>query len=127
VAVVVLLVGALAFLRFGLPTVIGLGFAARVAIGIAVLAPVSFALGVPFPLGIRMLERPAPDLVPWAWACNACLTVVGSVLCLIISMAVGFTAAMLLAAGCYGLAAVCVAMAPAEAQAVSPGGTIVDG
>jgi spermidine synthase len=127
VAVVVLLVGALAFLRFGLPTVIGLGFAARVAIGIAVLAPVSFALGVPFPLGIRMLERPAPDLVPWAWACNACLTVVGSVLCLIISMAVGFTAAMLLAAGCYGLAAVCVAMAPAEAQAVSPGRTIVDG
>jgi hypothetical protein len=114
VAVVVLLAAALAFLRFGLPMVIGLGFAARVAIGIAVLAPVSFALGVPFPLGIRILERPAPDLVPWAWACNACFTVVGSVLCLIISMAVGFTAAMLLAAGCYGLAAVCLAIAPSE-------------
>ncbi|MBW2315788.1 MAG: hypothetical protein JRH10_16560 [Deltaproteobacteria bacterium] len=104
-AVVGMVLLSLVFLRFGLPTVLGLGATARMAVGILVLAPVSFTLGLPFPLGVRLLERGSPDLVPWAWACNGFLTVIGSVLCLILSMAAGYTAALVLAAVCYGVAA----------------------
>jgi hypothetical protein len=86
--------------------------ARRTVIGIAALVPVSFALGMPLPLGVRLLERSAPNLVPWAWACNACLTVIGSVLCLIISMGAGFATALAVAAVCYVVAGACVLMAP---------------
>ena len=105
------------FLRFGLPWLLGLGFAARIAAGILVLAPVSFALGLPFPLGIRALERDAPELVPWAWAGNACMTVVGSILCQVVSIAAGFSTALWLAFFCYLLAAGCAALAPAPSPA----------
>ena len=100
------------FLRFGVPWLLGLGFASRLGLAVLALAPVSFALGCPFPLGIRFLERDAPELVPWAWAGNACLTVVGSVLCQIVSIAAGFSTALLLALVCYLLAAGCAALAP---------------
>ncbi|NNL68039.1 MAG: hypothetical protein HKP30_17455, partial [Myxococcales bacterium] len=110
-AVVVMVLLSLLFLRFGLAPVLGLGSAARIAVGIAILAPVSFSLGMPFPLGVRLLNRGSPDLVPWAWACNGFLTVIGSVLCLIVSMAAGYTSAMLLAAVCYAIAAVAVGAA----------------
>jgi hypothetical protein len=106
-----LIVASLAFLRFGLGPVLGLGSAARVTVGVAILAPVSFALGMPFPLGVRLLERDAPDLVPWAWACNGFLTVIGSVLCLILSMAAGHTSALALGAICYLVAAWSIAAA----------------
>ena len=72
------------------------------------LAPVSFALGLPFPTGIRILDRRAPQWIPWAWAANACLTVIGSVLAVILSMHWGFSAVVVLAAACYAAAAVCV-------------------
>ena len=83
------------------------GLGARVALSILSLAPVSFALGLPFPTGVRLLARRAPELIPWAWAANACLTVVGSVLAAILSIEWGFSRVLLLAAACYGAAAVC--------------------
>jgi len=72
---------------------------------------VSFALGFPFPLGIRALELQAPGLVPWAWAANACLTVVGSILCQIVSISAGFSTTLWVALACYLLAALCAARA----------------
>lgn len=99
-------------LRFALPGLLGLDLTGRIVFGILALAPVSFALGCPFPLGIRFLERDAPGLVPWAWAANACLTVVGSILCQIVSISAGYSVTLLVALGCYGMAAACAAFAP---------------
>jgi hypothetical protein len=113
VGVVTLVVAlSIASLSVALPWLLGLDFAGRLFFGILALAPVSFALGFPFPLGIRSLERSAPELVPWAWAGNACLTVVGSILCQIVSISAGFSVALLLALGCYALATGCAALAP---------------
>jgi SAM-dependent methyltransferase len=108
----------IASLRFVLPWLLGLDFTGRLVFGILALAPVSFALGFPFPLGIRRLELDAPELVPWAWAGNACLTVVGSILCQIVSISAGFSAALMLALGCYALAVLCAGLAPAVAPAL---------
>ena len=43
---------------------------ARIAIGVAILAPMGIVLGVPMPAGIRLLRGRAPDMVPWAWGMN---------------------------------------------------------
>ncbi len=101
-AVVFLLLGlSMIFLRWGLPLLLGFGFPMRVLLSVASLAPVCFALGFPFPLGIRLLDRGASRLIPWAWAGNSCFTVIGSVLCVIVSMNWGYSTALALAAACY--------------------------
>jgi hypothetical protein len=69
---------------------IGLDLPARIAIAVAVLAPIGVLLGVPFALGLRRLDRLNPELVPWAWAINGCCTVIGSILTVVVSMNLGF-------------------------------------
>ena len=56
---------------------------------------------MPFPLGVRLLERRAPQLIPWAWAINAFLSVFSSIFCIVLAMAVGFAMVLLLAALVY--------------------------
>lgn len=122
-SVVTLLLLTNMFLRWGLPQLLGYQFPVRVMLGIASLAPVSFLMGMPFPVGIRILERTAHGLIAWAWAGNACLTVIGSVLSVIISMSWGFYWAMMIAAVCYVLAGVCLLnmkVGPAAAPKPAP-------
>jgi hypothetical protein len=80
---------------------IGLPGAARILVATAVLAPIALLLGIPFAYGIRLLNRFNPALIPWAWAVNACATVVGSILTVILSMNFGFHFVLLMAMLCY--------------------------
>jgi spermidine synthase len=54
------------------------------------IAPLGLILGIPFPLGIRVLGIRAPEIIPWAWALNAYATVIGSILAVIFAILVGF-------------------------------------
>lgn len=83
---------------------IGLPLAVRILATVVVLAPVGLLLGVPFAYGLRLLDRVNPTLVPWAWAVNACTTVVGSVLAVILSMNFGFNAVLLASVAIYVIA-----------------------
>jgi hypothetical protein len=73
----------------------------RVTIAVALVAPLGFVLGMPFPTGLRIVASEAPLLVPWAWGVNGFFTVIGSVSAMILGMAVGFTAVLILAGACY--------------------------
>jgi len=66
-----------------------------------VAAPLAFVLGIPFPVGMRVLQARLPEWTPWAWAVNAFTTVVGSVLSLLCGMTMGFTATGVVAACIY--------------------------
>jgi hypothetical protein len=83
---------------------LGASLTTRVAVAVAMLFPVCFPLGVPLAYGIRLLDRLNPTLVPWAWAVNACATVVGSILTAILSKIFGFGAIFVAAAAIYLLA-----------------------
>jgi spermidine synthase len=83
---------------------LGLPLAWRVTIAVAVVAPNGFLLGMPFPVGLRLLHGNAPALVPWAWGVNGFFTVIGSVLAMLVGMAAGFTVTSAAAACCYGIA-----------------------
>ena len=84
-----------------LHTLIDLPFAARIALTIALLAPLGFALGMAMPLGLRRLERLYPSGVAWAWGINGIASVLASVLAITVAIMFGFTAATLLALACY--------------------------
>jgi SAM-dependent methyltransferase len=91
-----------------LAQLLDLPFAVRVATALGIIAPFALLLGMPFPLGLRMLERTAPALVPWGWAVNGFLSVLSSMLATLIAMQTGFSLLLGLAALLYGLALCCV-------------------
>ena len=83
---------------------LGLGTAGRIGVSVALLAPLGLALGMPFPLGVKALENRSESLVAWAWGINGYTSVLGSVLCVVLSIALGFNAVVWLGALVYGVA-----------------------
>ena len=78
---------------------------ARIAISIALIAPLALAMGVPFPTALARLAGGAPTLVPWAWAVNACASVVAAVLATVLAIHFGFAGVVALAVVLYAVAA----------------------
>jgi len=62
-------------------------------------------MGIPFPTGLRLLGRTAPQLIPWAWTVNGAVSVLAPLLAIMTAMAVGFRGVLLLGAAAYFLAA----------------------
>jgi hypothetical protein len=74
-------------------------FLARAALVVAVLAPVSVALGMPFPLGLA--RTGSGPLLPFAWAVNGAFSVVATPLANLIAMQAGLHWVLLAAAMLY--------------------------
>ena len=83
----------------------GLGDAGRAACSLALIAPLGFLMGMPFPLGLRRIAETAPAFIPWAWAINGFASVLSTALAVMLAMAFGFTAVLSAAVVLYGLAA----------------------
>lgn len=83
----------------------------RYATAVLALAPVGFLMGMPFPMGIRLLEKVDVTLIPWAWAANGSASVLASILAVIIAMHSGFSLVVFLASLIYALSLVSVAVA----------------
>lgn len=80
----------------------------RSIISAITLAPLAFFMGIPFPLGIRVMEATNRDLIPWAWAVNGCASVLGSILAVAVALSFGFSSVLALAGLVYlaGLGAI---------------------
>ncbi|MNZ98416.1 hypothetical protein D3C78_1176980 [compost metagenome] len=76
----------------------------RFAVCAALVAPLAFAMGMPFPLGLGRVSARAEALVPIAWGVNACVSVVAAVLATLLAIHLGFTVVLLLALLLYVLA-----------------------
>jgi hypothetical protein len=99
----------------GLPSVIrhflGASIAVRIALTVALLAPIGLLLGMAYPLGIRILRGFGEGLVPWAWGLNGVMSVVASVLAVFIGSRIGFTAVFLTGIAAYVLAIASITLA----------------
>ncbi len=88
------ILASMAFYIFGLNPVLNAfrdqSMFIRILISIAVIAPSAFFLGMPFPNGLDGLTENRPRLLPWAWGMNGGLSVTGSALAWIFSVAYGF-------------------------------------
>ncbi|MCA1714981.1 MAG: SAM-dependent methyltransferase, partial [Gammaproteobacteria bacterium] len=78
---------------------------ARAALGVLTIAPLAFAMGLPFALGLTRLARTAPAFVPWAWGLNGCASVVAAIAALLLAIEFGLAATLLIALVLYGFAA----------------------
>lgn len=85
-------------------TLLGLSLAAKLLTSFLLIAPLGFVLGMPFPLGIRLLSDSRRVLIPWAWAANGCASVLGSILPVIVALSLGFSTVFVLASLTYLIA-----------------------
>ena len=97
----------------------GLPDVGRIAVSLALIAPLALCMGMPFPLGLRRLSETAPAFIPWAWGINASVSVVAAVLASLLAVHMGFTSVVVLAVLAYLAAALAFpAMAAGEARLI---------
>jgi spermidine synthase len=121
VAIVAALLVYVGILHRMLGSLVGLPFVLKLLISAALLIPVGFAMGMPFPTGLRWLGGDkveaedatvgpadgAPtqrNVIEWAWAMNAASSVLGSVLVIVIAIHVGLNLTLTCGALAYLLA-----------------------
>jgi len=93
------------------------------------IAPLGVAMGMPFPLGLRVVSGRAATLIPWAWGVNGCASVVSPVLATVLAVWLGFQVVVLGALALYLMAALLLlqkgkdvtnGMAPGSGAGASP-------
>jgi hypothetical protein len=100
-AIIVLLVLSQLFSFAIIGNTIGFASASKFAISLLILAPISFLMGIPFPIGISRLTKKSDKAIPWAWGINGYLSVISVPLATIISVESGFKWVFMLAAFAY--------------------------
>ena len=88
------------FLRLG----VGLPLLARGALTIALVAIPAFFMGMPFPMGLKLLNSENSEEVPWAWGINGSVSVISTSLAAIIAVEIGFLPVLAFAGLAYLLA-----------------------
>jgi hypothetical protein len=105
------LVGYVFLLPALLPSLVGLAFPLKLLVSGLLLVPLGFAMGMPFPTGLRALAttdsgqrgvaNPPGHSIEWAWAVNAASSVLGSVLAIVIALQFGLNVTLACGAVAY--------------------------
>lgn len=91
---------------------VGLPFALKVAISVALIAPPAFAMGMPFPTGLTRLERAMPSAVRWAWSINAASSVLGSAAAIFLAIYLGLQTTLTIGGALYACAWLSAILSP---------------
>ena len=76
----------------------------RILVSIALITPLGFSMGMPFPLGLSAIGTGPAILTPWAWGINGCASVVSAILASLLAIHFGFNLVILVALTCYAVA-----------------------
>jgi hypothetical protein len=77
--------------------------AGRVIVALALIAPLAFLMGMPFPLGLSRLAAESPAFIPWAWGINGCASVLSALVAALLAVHLGYGVVLSMAAGLYAL------------------------
>ncbi len=94
-------------------------FALKVLLTVMLVGIPAFTMGIPFPMGLQLLEGWSPATVRWAWALNAAASVLGSVSAIVLAISFGLRETLLVGGLCYLLAAALLSLVPQPASARS--------
>lgn len=83
---------------------IGLLTAQKICVSLMILAPISFLMGIPFPIGISHLTTNPEKAIPWAWGLNGYFSVISVPLATIIAVESGYRWVFILASISYLIA-----------------------
>jgi len=89
-----------------LTAVADLPLIARGCVILVLLAPLAFAMGIPFPTGLKKLGDASNRLVPWAWGINGVASVIAAAAAPLLAMEIGFS-------GLLGIAMIAYLILPA--------------
>ncbi len=78
--------------------------ALRAFLALAVLAPLAFAMGLPFPLGLQRVADHRPAWMPWCWGVNGFLSVIAAAAAPLFALRVGFRGVLVFAIVLYLIA-----------------------
>lgn len=115
VALVLIYIAVLPPIFYGL---VHLAHPIRIAIAVVSIAPLATVMGMPMPMGIRLLSRNAPEIIPWAWGVNGATSVMGSVAALAIALLTGFNQALIVGSILYLTAIIFIARSSSTARGV---------
>lgn len=117
-----LLAGLIALYGFFLSPVLhaalNLALPVRIAVALALLAPLGILMGVGFPRGLSWLQTERPSWVPMAWGLNGFMSVIGAIVASLVSLSWGYSVVLWLGATAY-LVACLAADAPTGRRVVS--------
>ncbi len=85
-----------------------LPIAIKIVISLLLIAPLAFAMGIPFPLGLSMLGEVERGLVPWVWGINGCASVLSAVIATLLAIHYGFSVVIFLALMLYIASAISI-------------------
>jgi hypothetical protein len=77
----------------------------KILLSVALIAPLAFCMGMPFPRGMAALSARGAAGVPWAYGVNACASVIGATLATVLAIPLGFSGVVVVAMLLYALAA----------------------
>jgi hypothetical protein len=89
----------------------------KMALTALIIAPAAFLMGMPFPSGLRRLEKRHSPSLRWAWSLNAAASVLGSAGAIILAIYLGLRTTLLIGAALYLCALVVIRMTGAAAVA----------
>lgn len=89
----------------------------KFAVSSLLIAAPAFFMGMPFPRGLRTLERMHPPAVRWAWSINAAASVLGSAAAIFFAIYLGLRATLAIGSLCYLFAFLIARLAAPTASA----------
>ena len=98
---------------------VGLPLAVKMMATVLLIAPAGFVMGIPFPTGLRLLEKHHEPSVRWAWSLNAAASVLGSVGALVLALYVGLVETLLIGGGLYLCALLVIVVSPMVRERVT--------
>jgi hypothetical protein len=111
-----------------LTALVWLALPLKILLTVVTIAPLGFAMGMPFPTALRRLEQWHAPSVRWAWSLNAASSVLGSVGALMCAIYLGLMQTLIIG-GLFYLAALGVVarvrIAPAAAPEPGPGRVVL--
>jgi hypothetical protein len=96
---------------------VGLPLPVKMLATVLMIAPAGFVMGLPFPTGLRLLEKKHEPSVRWAWSLNAAASVLGSVGALVLALYAGLVGTLLIGGGLYILALLVMALSSVPQEA----------
>ncbi len=62
----------------------------RFMLSLVVLFPISMLMGFAFPVGLKLVKKIEPSILPWVWGINGCASVIACIVAEILSLSRGY-------------------------------------
>jgi hypothetical protein len=96
----------------------------KILIAVALISPLGFLMGMPFPTGLTLLERVMPASVRWAWAINAASSVLGSATAMFLAIYIGLQTTLIIGSFFYLGALMSVISSPLSRPVQGPASSL---